>query len=127
MLGSAGARDGAGHRRVRHDPFEEVLRPALDSELACPCRQRLALHASEQGAFGERAVRDHGDLHVPRKRQETLFRVPFAERVVDLQEIVLPGLQPALDFGVGGRSVVRDTDVAYAPFGLPVLQGGSVG
>src|SRR6266850_4190205 len=35
----AGAGDGAGHRGMADDPFQEVLRPALDTQLAGPGRQ----------------------------------------------------------------------------------------
>src|SRR5687767_5196999 len=51
VLGPSGSGDGAGHRRVRHDPLQEVLRPAPDAELRRPRRQRLALDAAEQRAL----------------------------------------------------------------------------
>src|SRR5262245_8095002 len=38
VFGLAGAGDRAGDRRVRHDPLEEVLRPARDAELRGPRR-----------------------------------------------------------------------------------------
>src|SRR5260221_14165082 len=64
VVGAAGARDGAGDRRVRHDPLEEVLRPARDAELGGPGRQRLAFDPSEQRALGKRPVDDDGNVHV---------------------------------------------------------------
>src|SRR5688572_16713306 len=85
VLRVAGAGDGAGHRGVRDDPFEEVLRPALDAELRGPRRQGFAFGAPEERAFGERAIDD--DRHVPfgGERKDALFGFALAERVVDLQ------------------------------------------
>ena len=48
------------HRRVRQDPLQEKLRPAVAVELGGPRRHRLGAHALEESTLGERPVGEHG-------------------------------------------------------------------
>src|SRR5467141_3824075 len=127
VLRLAGAGDGAGHRWMRRDPLEEKLRPAGDAELRRPRRQRFAFDAPEQRALGEGPVRDHRHAEIARQREDAPFGVALAERVVDLHEIVLLRLQPALDLGVSRRRVVGDADVTHALPVFPLEEGFRVG
>src|SRR5687768_12904330 len=65
VLRVAGARNRASYRRMRHDPLEEVLRPARDAELRRPRRKRFVPGFSKKSTFGEGAVGDHGHLSFP--------------------------------------------------------------
>src|SRR3954447_13028233 len=105
------------------DPLQEVLRPARDAELGGPGWKRFALRAPEERATGERPVDDDVHLALGGEREDAIFRLALAERVIDLQEVVGAVLEPALDLGVRGRGVVRDADVAHAALLLPLLQG----
>src|SRR5437762_4549459 len=127
VLGLAGAGDGAGHRGMRHDPLQEKLRPAGDAELRRPRWQRFSLDAPEERAFGEGPVHDHRHAETACQREDVLFGIALAERVVDLHEIVLLRLQPALDLGISRRRVVGDADVTHALSLLPLEEGFRVG
>src|SRR5512134_1338520 len=122
VLRVAGAGDGAGDCRMRDDPFQEVLRPARDAEVLRPGRERPAFHLAEKRALDKGAVGDDRDFQLPGKRQKAPFRFAFAQRIVDLHKVVLPGLEQALDLGVGGGGVVRDAGVADPLLLLPVEQ-----
>jgi len=52
-------RNGAGHRGMPEDPFQEELRPARAADLLGPRGQRLVADASEHRPFREGPVDDH--------------------------------------------------------------------
>src|SRR5712691_5914994 len=84
VLRLGGAGNGAGHRGMGHDPFQEKLRPARDAELRRPPRQRFPFDAPEERALGEGPVDDHRDAQRPRQRKNPLLRVALGEGIIDL-------------------------------------------
>src|SRR3954470_24752687 len=127
VLGLGRAGNGAGDGRMADDPFEEVLRPAADAKVGCPGRQGLAAGLPEQGALGKGAIDDHRGALFGGQGKNSLLRFALGERIVDLQEIVAPLLQPGFHLAIGRRSVVRDPHVAHPALLLPVLQRSGVG
>src|SRR5229473_3660913 len=127
VLRLAGSGNGAGHRGMGRDPFQEKLRPARDAELRRPRRQRFPFDAPEQHALGEGPVHDHRHAEIARQREDVLFGIALAERVVNLHEIVLLRLQPALDLGISRRRVVGDADVTHALALFPLQEGFRMG
>src|SRR6266480_4842803 len=100
---------------------------ALRREAGRGRRQRFSLDAPEERAFGEGPVHDHRHAETACQREDVLFGAALAERVVDLHEIVLLRLQPALDLGISRRRVVGDADVTHALSLLPLEEGFRVG
>src|SRR5712691_528024 len=127
VLRLGGAGNGAGHRGMGRNPFQEKLRPARDAEFRRPRRQRFPFDAPEQRALGEGPVHDHRHPEIARQREDVLFGIALAERVVNLHEIVLLRPQPALDLGISRRRVVGDADVTHALAPFPLQEGFRVG
>src|SRR5262245_26768972 len=100
MIDAGGRRDGAGHRRMRDDEFENDLRPARATDLCGPRGQRMALDPSEQLAFAKWPVNDHADAAVPRQRKDTIFDLAVENVVGDLNEVERLGSHDPLDFAV---------------------------
>ena len=108
---------------MRHDPLEEVLRPARDAELGGPRWQGFSLRLAKERAAGEWAVDDDVHLALGGERQQALLRVALGEGVIDLHEVVGAGLEPALDFAVRRCGVVRDAQVPDPSLLAPRLHG----
>src|SRR5262249_1519892 len=101
MIDAGGRRDGAGHRRMRDDEFENDLRPARATDLCGPSGQRMALDLFEQLAFAKWPVNDHADPAVPRKWKDTIFDLAVENVVGDLNnEVERLGSHDPLDFPV---------------------------
>ena len=96
MPGIGGSGNRAGHRRVRDDPLEEILRPARDAELSGPGRQRLAPGLPEERAFGKRPIGDDGDLSFLGEREQAFASLEDAYRERDTQLQYL-GVEPGFD------------------------------
>ena len=86
VLGPSRPRDGAGDRRVADDPLEEELRPGRGAEFRRPGGHRLALHAPEHRAFGERPVGDDGE----RRAAVAFVMRCFVELVRIIADMLLP-------------------------------------
>src|SRR5687767_10791148 len=103
MLTFARRGNRARHGRVREDPLEKHLGPASVSRLRGPRRQRPTAYASEQVAFGERPVDEHGDAAVAGERQDAALGFTLTDRVVHLDEVELLARQHALELVVTAR------------------------
>src|SRR5437879_3259170 len=101
-------------------PESVLMKPTLTLSAAC------ALEARASGGVNA-PIHDHRHAEIARQREDVLFGIALAERVVDLQEIVLLRLQPALDLGISRRRVVGDADVTHALPVFPLEEGFRVG
>src|SRR5262245_57155903 len=108
MINAGGRRDGAGHRRMRDDEFENDLRPAPATDLCGPPGQRTVLDLSEQLALAKWPVNDHADAAVPCQRQDTIFDLAVENVVGDLNEVERLGTHDPLDFTVPAAFRGRD-------------------
>src|SRR6266852_8423517 len=115
MTGIGSCRDCARHGRMRHDEFQEELRPSYAAELSRPGRNSDSTHAAEQIAPTERTVRDNADSAIGRKRQYSLLRVAHIDRVRQLYEVNWLALDDRRKLGKRGRCVVRNPDISYLP------------
>lgn len=87
MIDARGGRNGAGHRRMRDDEFEEELCPVGAVELPRPGGKRMVLEQVEQLLAAERTVNDHAEAAVSGQRQETLFGLAVEDVVGELHEV----------------------------------------
>ena len=107
---------------MRHDEFEEELRPVLAIDLARPRRQRLAAHRREEPSAVERAVDHHCDLLLRGERQQPLFDAPVGQVIGELHEVEALAPERPLHLGVFRTFRSRDAYVAHATCGLQLFQ-----
>jgi hypothetical protein len=109
-----------GDGRMRHDPFQEKLRPGSTIELGRPIGQRFRPHASEDIAATKRAIDDDGDATLLRERQNFLLRLALHDGIIDLEKIELLAAQNFFYFTERAGIVMRDANVAKATLRLPI-------
>src|SRR4029077_9450785 len=111
---------------MRHNPFQEKLRPRATIEIGHPIRQSLRPYATEEIAAAKRAVHHHGDPAFLSQWQNLILRFTFHDRIIDLEKIELLVPQHFFYFGKSARLVMRDADVTKAPPRFPVAQRGEL-
>ncbi|MNL05664.1 hypothetical protein D3C87_1262750 [compost metagenome] len=107
---------------MRQQELERQLRPALDSDLRGPTRQRFVPQSAEQTTAAERSVADHRHATLATQRQDAFFDTAIIQRIVDLQKIQLLSLEHRLHFFIGRWRVMGDADVTNSPLFLPLAQ-----
>src|ERR1043166_1999313 len=80
-------RDGACHRRMSDEPFQEKLRPGSTAEFRRPFGQRFCADPAEKIAAAKWPINNNGDLSILRQRQNTFLGFTLHERIVDLKKI----------------------------------------
>src|SRR5205814_7344265 len=76
-------RNCTSHRRVCQNPFQEKLSPGSAVKLRRPFWQRLCSNPLEKIASAKWAIDDYGNSPFLRERKNSLFRLPFHDRVIE--------------------------------------------
>jgi hypothetical protein len=116
-----GRRECARDCRMRDDPLEEELGPALDAELLGKGRERPAADELVQPCLFKRHIHENGDAAISGGWEEPFLRESGVNRVADLHEVELSPLHPVRQDPEIGRLVMGHAEVANPSLLFPSL------